>query len=132
MARVKVDQLTVNYGGVTAVDDVSFDVEEGQFVALLGPSGCGKTSSLRAIAGLEPISGGRIVIGDRTVAEGKRQLSADKRGVNMVFQSYAIWPHMTVFENVAYGLKVRRLKKADVERAVMDILEVVGLTEYRE
>ena len=111
----------MRYGDVTAVDDVSFDIAPGEMVTLLGPSGCGKTTTLRAVAGLETPSGGSIRLNGETVysAAERRNVPAEKRGVSMVFQSYAIWPHMTVFDNVAYGLRVRKLPQAEVaaERA---------------
>src|ERR1700754_4427870 len=118
MARLSVEDLVVAYGSVTAVRNVSFDVEDGEFVSLLGPSGCGKTTTLRCIAGLEGSSGGTIRLGDAIMAADGSDVPPDKRGINMVFQSYAVWPHMTVFENVAYGLRIRRESAADVERKV--------------
>ena len=90
------EDLVVAYGSVTAVRDVSFTVEDGEFVSLLGPSGCGKTTTLRCIAGLEASSAGTIRIGDEIVAADGRDVPPEKRGINMVFQSYAVWPHMTV------------------------------------
>ena len=108
MAKLSVESLVVAYGSVTAVRNVSFDVEDGEFVSLLGPSGCGKTTTLRCIAGLEGSAAGTIRIGGEVVAADGRDVPPEKRGINMVFQSYAVWPHMTVFENVAYGLRTRR------------------------
>jgi iron(III) transport system ATP-binding protein len=129
---IEVRDLVVRYGGVVAVDGVSFSVEKGELVTLLGPSGCGKTTTLRAIAGLEKPSGGRIVLDGQAVyaADARRNLATEKRGVSMVFQSYAIWPHMNVFENVAYGLKVRKLPRAEVEQAVRRALELVQMQAY--
>ena len=98
-ASVEFKNVFKRYGGVTAVDDVSFSIAPGTLVTLLGPSGCGKTTTLRLIAGLEMASAGRIMIGDRDVTA----LSASERDVSMVFQSYALFPHMTVLENAAYG-----------------------------
>ena len=115
MARLSVEDLVVTYGSVTAVRDVSFTVEDGEFVSLLGPSGCGKTTTLRCIAGLEGSSAGTIRIGDEVVAADGQDVPPEKRGINMVFQSYAVWPHMTVFENVAYGLRTRREPVATIE-----------------
>ena len=101
-----------------AVDDVSFDVEEGELLVLLGPSGCGKTTTLRMIAGLEEPDAGEIWLGQRLVSSAERNLfvPTEKRNIGMVFQSYAIWPHMTVFDNVAYPLRVRRVAEHDDPR----------------
>ncbi|HEX3348574.1 MAG TPA: ABC transporter ATP-binding protein [Acetobacteraceae bacterium] len=127
MADLHVRDLVVRYGHVVAVDGVSFDVAEGEFVALLGPSGCGKTTTLRCIAGLESASAGEIRIGNDVVARDGRETPPERRGVNMVFQSYAVWPHMTVFDNVAYGLRVQGLPRADVQARTDEALRLVGL-----
>jgi iron(III) transport system ATP-binding protein len=127
MAQLQVDGLSVCYGDYHAVDDVSFEVQEGEFVSLLGPSGCGKTTTLRCIAGLERASAGRIVIGGQTVADRTWEVPPNKRGVNMVFQSYAVWPHMTVFDNVAYGLRSQKVPRAEIARRVRETLALVGL-----
>src|SRR5215475_3099371 len=109
--RIEISDLTVHYGEVAAVKGVSLTIAQGEHVTLLGPSGCGKTTTLRAIAGLEEPSGGTIRIDGTAVysAAERRNVPAEKRGVSMVFQSYAVWPHMSVFDNVAYGLRVRKL-----------------------
>ena len=125
-ASVKFESVTKAYGEVTAVDDVSFTVEPGKLVTLLGPSGCGKTTTLRLIAGLEMASGGRIVIGDTDVT----RLPATQRDVSMVFQSYALFPHMTVRENVAYGLVVSGQKKPQAHDGAEAGLGQVGLAGY--
>ena len=130
MAHLTVDRLVVRYGDYVAVDDVSFSVQEGEFVSLLGPSGCGKTTTLRCIAGLETASSGRIDIGGQVVADGTWEMPPNLRGVNMVFQSYAVWPHMTVFDNVAYGLRTQRVARAEIARRVDDVLQLVGLTGF--
>ena len=105
VTRIEVKDLVVRYGDQVAVNGVSFTVGRGEHVTLLGPSGCGKTTTLRAIAGL----GGRITIDGQTMYDSnqRRSIPTEQRGVSMVFQSYAVWPHMTVFDNVAYGLRVR-------------------------
>jgi iron(III) transport system ATP-binding protein len=113
-------------GAVRAVDNVSFSVNPGELVTLLGPSGCGKTTTLRMIAGLERATGGRILIGDHDVTG----LPATDRDVSMVFQSYALFPHMTVNENVAYGLESSKLPKAEVAEKARAGLELVGLAGY--
>src|SRR6202047_1123539 len=109
-AHIEVENLTVHYGTATAVAGVSFQVQPGEQLTLLGPSGCGKTTTLRAIAGLERPSGGAIRIGGTTVYSAAQGINvpAEKRGLSMVFQSYAIWPHMSVFDNVAYGFCLGR------------------------
>jgi iron(III) transport system ATP-binding protein len=130
--HIEVEDLQIHYGPVAAVGPVSFIVMPGQQVTLLGPSGCGKTTTLRAIAGLERPSAGTIRIGGETMYSSARgiHVPADKRGLSMVFQSYAIWPHMTVFENVAYGLRVRRKSKAEIEEKVRAALDLVQMGAY--
>ncbi len=120
--------------GKPAVDGVSFDVPAGEIVVLLGPSGCGKTTTLRCVAGLEHPTAGRISIGGRVVSEPERGVlvSPRERDIGMVFQSYAVWPHMTVHQNVAYPLKHRRNGGGDVAAKVRDTLELVGLGDYAE
>jgi iron(III) transport system ATP-binding protein len=126
-ATVKFENVSKIYGGsVVAVDSVSFQIEAGKLVTLLGPSGCGKTTTLRMIAGLDMASKGRILIGDEDVTK----LPATDRDVSMVFQSYALFPHMTVIENVAYGLIVSGLKKPEAAERAEDGLKLVGLTGY--
>jgi iron(III) transport system ATP-binding protein len=127
--QIEVEDLVVHYGEVMAVKGVSFTVRRGEHLTLLGPSGCGKTTTLRAIAGLEPPSGGEIRIGGQIVysSAGGIQVPTEKRGVSMVFQSYAIWPHMTVFDNVAYGLRVRRLPKREIAEKVQWALDLVRM-----
>ena len=121
--------------GKPAVDGVNFDVPAGEIGVLLGPSGCGKTTTLRCVAGLEHPTGGRISIGGRVVSEPERNLlvSPRERDIGMVFQSYAVWPHMTVKQNVAYPLKHRRNSGGgDVDTKVRETLELVGLGDYAE
>src|ERR1044071_2412900 len=115
--HIEVENLEVYFGTVPAVRGVSFNVMSGEQLTLLGPSGCGKTTTLRAIAGLEKPTAGEIRIEGAPVYSSARNVNvpAEKRGLSMVFQSYAIWPHMTVFENVAYGLKVRRVGAAAIK-----------------
>ncbi len=109
------------------MQDVSLTVQEGEFIVILGPSGCGKTTTLRMIAGLERPDAGTIRIGGDVMSAADRFVRPEQRGIGMVFQSYAIWPHMSVFENVAYPLRVRRVAAADRRRRVDDVLELVGL-----
>jgi iron(III) transport system ATP-binding protein len=122
-ASVEFRNVTKRYGNVTAVDNVSFTIAPGQLVTLLGPSGCGKTTTLRMIAGLEMASEGQILIGDRDVTN----LSAADRDVSMVFQSYALFPHMSVLENVAYGPTVQGVPKKDAYAMAMEKLDIIGL-----
>ncbi len=133
-AHIEVENLEIHYGPVAAVGPVSFTVKPGQQVTLLGPSGCGKTTTLRAIAGLERPSAGTIRIGGQIMYSSANGINvpAEKRGLSMVFQSYAIWPHMTVYENVAYGLRVRRRPKAEIEektRAALDLVQMGGYAD---
>jgi iron(III) transport system ATP-binding protein len=120
------ENVTKYYDDFKAVKDISFKIEPGHLVTLLGPSGCGKTTTLRMIAGLEMLSSGKIFIGDNDVSK----VSASNRSVAMVFQSYALFPHMTVLENVGYGLKASGKPKAEVLEAAENGLELVGLKEY--
>jgi ABC-type Fe3+/spermidine/putrescine transport system ATPase subunit len=126
---VEIDHLEKHFGTELAVNDVSLSVGQGEFVTLLGPSGCGKTTTLRCVAGLERPDGGEIRIGSDTVAAPGRgiYLAPEERNIGMVFQSYAVWPHMTVFDNVAYGLRVRRASDAAIKERTMRALELVGL-----
>src|SRR5258708_21969507 len=122
-ASVEFRDVTKRYGQVLAVNAVSFTVEPGTLATLLGPSGCGKTTTLRLIAGLERATGGRILIGGRDVT----QLPASERDVSMVFQSYALFPHMTVLENVAYGPSVSGVPKRRARELASEQLSLVGL-----
>ncbi len=127
-APVIFEGVSKRYGKVCAVDEISFEVEAGKLVTLLGPSGCGKTTTLRLIAGLEQVSGGRILIGDTDVT----RLPATERDVTMVFQSYALFPHMSVAENVGYGLRVSGSSEADTREQAEEGLKMVGLSGYGE
>jgi iron(III) transport system ATP-binding protein len=133
-AHIEVRDLVVRYGSVTAVRGVSFAVRPGEQLTLLGPSGCGKTTTLRAIAGLEPPTSGEIVIGGAPVFSSPRRINvpAERRGLSMVFQSYAIWPHMSVFDNVAYGLRVRRMHAREIAEKVGSALDMVQMGEFAQ
>src|SRR5215207_7162089 len=120
------EHVTKKYGSVTAVDDVSFEVAHGELVTLLGPSGCGKTTTLRMVAGLEPVTGGRILIGGKDVT----LRAANERDVSMVFQSYALFPHMTVLENVCYVPISMRIEKAKARDMAREKLNMLGLADY--
>jgi iron(III) transport system ATP-binding protein len=125
---VTIEHVSFGYGGTAVLDDINLDIERGEFFAFLGPSGSGKTTLLRLIAGFGVPAQGRIVIGERDVTA----LPPWNRNVGMVFQSYALWPHMTVARNVAFGLERRSLRRAEITRRVDAALELVGLSEYAQ
>jgi iron(III) transport system ATP-binding protein len=131
---LQVTGLTKSFESYRAVDGISFDVGAGEFVTLLGPSGCGKTTTLRMIAGLEQPDAGTVQVGDRvlTSVEQRIILPPERRGMGMVFQSYAIWPHMTVFENVAFPLQRRKMPPPEIRDQVMRMLRTVGLEGFAE
>jgi iron(III) transport system ATP-binding protein len=133
-AHIEIENVVIRYGDVAAVRGVSFAIEPGRQLTLLGPSGCGKTTMLRAIAGLEQPSCGEIRIGGKAVYSEKNRINvpAEKRGLSMVFQSYAIWPHMSVFDNVAYGLKVRKIAAAEIATMVGKALDLVQMSVYAD
>ena len=132
MAQVSLDHVGKAFSGANAVRDITLTVEDGTFVSLLGPSGCGKSTTLRCIAGLEQNDAGRISIGERVVSDADRgvYLPANQRDVGMVFQSYAIWPHMTVFQNVGYPLRMRKAGKREIRERVERALSLVDMTDY--
>lgn len=125
-SRIRLERVTKRWDATTAVDDISFDVTPGQFVILLGPSGCGKSTTLRMIAGLEEASDGRIHIGDRDVT----RLPPGDRGLSMVFQSYALFPHLSVADNIVFGLRSRKVPKAEQRERLAKVAELVDLTDY--
>src|SRR5687768_16443028 len=134
MPGVAVEGVSKHFGAVRAVDAVSLAVTDGQLLTLLGPSGCGKTTTLRMIAGLEQNDAGRIAIGDRVVSDAARRLfvAPERREIGMVFQSYAIWPHMTVAANVGYPLEVRRRPPAEVREQVRATLRLMQMEHLAE
>lgn len=134
MSGVKLEHIYKRFGKVTAVGDFNLEVKDGEFVSFLGPSGCGKTTTLRMIAGFEKPTEGSITIGDTVMSDAAKGffMAPEKRGVGMVFQSYAVWPHMNVIDNVAYPLKIQKVPKEERLKRVMNILEVVHLKEYAE
>ncbi|MBF6180806.1 ABC transporter ATP-binding protein [Nocardia otitidiscaviarum] len=132
--EVVVSGLELAYGDFVAVRDLDLTIPDGESVVLLGQSGCGKTSTMRCIAGLESPTAGTITIGDRTVFDGRtgKVVPIHKRNVGMVFQSYAVWPHRTVLENVAFPLKMKGIGKAERRKGALEVLEVVGLAHLAD
>jgi multiple sugar transport system ATP-binding protein len=127
MAQIVLDQIDKIYsGGVKAVDGLSLEIRDGEFMVLVGPSGCGKSTALRSIAGLEEISSGTIVIGERVVND----LPPKDRDIAMVFQNYALYPHMTVEQNLAFGLQLRKTPKSEIKRRVNEAAKMLGLDQY--
>ena len=123
MAKVSIENVTKKFGEVTAVDEVTIEVQDQEFLVLVGPSGCGKTTILRMVAGLEEITSGNIFIGDRLV----NNMAPKDRDIAMVFQSYALYPHMSVYHNMAFGLKLRKTPKAEIDRRVKEAAEILGI-----
>jgi iron(III) transport system ATP-binding protein len=127
VASVELRGLTKKYGPLAVVDDVSMTIEHGTLVCLLGPSGCGKTTTLRLIAGFVEPTAGEIRVGDRVVSSPQKTLPPERRNMSMIFQSYALWPHMTVAENIIYGLKLRKMDSAVIKQKLDDILSTTRL-----
>ena len=132
MASVELKGLGKRYGDAVAVDDVSLLIGHGHLVCLLGPSGCGKTTTLRLIAGFIEPSAGEIVVGGKVLSSLQRTVPPESRNMSMIFQSYALWPHMTVAENVAYGLRIRKMDKATIESKLKAILSTTRLEPLAE
>jgi ABC-type Fe3+/spermidine/putrescine transport system ATPase subunit len=129
-AKLVLEGIEKRFGGVQAVRGVTLEIPEGCLVSFLGPSGCGKTTSLRIVAGLEVPTGGRVLVDGRVLSDSRGIVPPERRGMGMVFQSYAVWPHMTVFDNVAFGLKLRRWNREAIRRKVQTVLELVNMAEY--
>jgi len=126
MAILKVNSLSKNFGKVKAVTEVSFEATEGKVLSLLGPSGCGKTTTLRCIAGFENPDTGEISLDDRKITH----IPPEKRGIGMVFQNYALWPHMTVYANLAFGLQIKKIPKDEIPKKIKRVLSMVRLEGY--
>jgi multiple sugar transport system ATP-binding protein len=125
MANVIYDHVTKLYGDVTAVNDLNLNIDDKEFIVLVGPSGCGKTTALRMLAGLEEITKGEVRIGDRVVND----VPPKDRDIAMVFQSYALYPHMSVYDNMAFGLKLRKTPKQEIKKRVQEAAEILGIQE---
>ena len=125
---LKLEQLVKDYGDKRIVDHVDLEVEEGEFLTLLGPSGCGKTTILRCISGLESVTDGKIYLGDKDVTN----VEPTKREVNTIFQNYALFKHMTIYDNIAFGLKMKKVPKEEIYKRVTEMLKLVKLQGYEE
>jgi len=132
MANVSIRGLTKKFAEVAAVDDFHLEIGDGEFVSLLGPSGCGKTTTLRLLAGFLQPDGGEIRAGGEVISSPAHLVPPERRQMSMIFQSYAVWPHMTVAQNVAYGLKFKKLTKQEIETKVTKLLGVVHLAELKD
>ena len=132
MASVTITGVTKSFGDVQVLQEFNQKFEDGEFITLLGPSGCGKTTMLRLIAGFEKPTSGEIYIGDRPVSGKDNFVSPEKREIGMVFQSYAVWPHMNVYDNIAYPLKIKKTDKKEIEERVNQALKTVHLEQYKD
>lgn len=134
MSKIVLEHIDKFYEENHVLKDINLTIEDGDFMTLLGPSGCGKTTTLRVISGLEKPQNGKMTINDEKIIDADVAFYEEpsKRGLNLVFQSYALWPHMTVFENVAFGLKIKKIPKKEVEEQVMKALETMRIAQYRD
>ena len=132
MGTVALKHIVKYFGKSLVVNDIDEVIQDGEFVTLLGPSGCGKTTILRMVAGFEKPSSGEIWFDDQLVVGGKTFLPPEKRNIGMVFQSYAVWPHMTVSENTAYPLTIRKMPKEEIRQKVEKTLELMHLSQYKD
>ncbi len=132
MSTIKIDKIRKCFGNVEVLKEFNQVFEDKEFVTLLGPSGCGKTTMLRMLAGFEKPTSGTITIDDKVVSSDKTFVPPEKRDIGMVFQSYAVWPHMTVFDNIAYPLKIKKVPKDVIKQKVEAIMEVVHLSQYAD
>src|SRR5215207_4546119 len=125
VARVQLEQVVKKFGSVSAVDELTLEIADREFITLVGPSGCGKTTTLRMIAGLEKVTSGQIYFDELPVGH----LPADHRDIAMVFQSYALYPHMNVYDNIAFALRMMRVPRSEIERRVKWAAEMLDITE---
>ncbi len=127
MANLRLEHVYKRYGrNVWAVKDINLKIDDGEFLVLLGPSGCGKTTTLRMIAGLEEVTRGNIIMDERDITT----LPPWKRNMSMIFQSYAVWPHMTVYQNIAYALRLKRLSHSEIDKTVREVAQMTDITDY--
>jgi len=126
MSTINMQQLKKSYQDIEVIHGINIDIEEGEFIVLVGPSGCGKSTLLRMVAGLESITSGEVKIDDKVVND----LEPKDRGISMVFQNYALYPHMTVYENMAYGLKLMKMPKDEIDKRVQDVAKLLQIQEY--
>ena len=131
---IKLNDIVVKFGDFTALHDINVHVKEGEFFTFLGPSGCGKTTTLRVISGLEKPQNGTMTIDGKMMIDAANAFYEEpsKRGLNLVFQSYALWPHMTVYQNIAFGLKIKKLSKKEIDQRVMDSLKMLRIDQYKD
>ena len=134
MSHIRLVNVTKKFGDVTAVNSLNLEIGQGECFSMLGPSGCGKTTTLRMVAGFEDLSDGEIHVGDRLISSPKRNyyLPPEKRNFGMVFQAFAVWPHLSVYENVAFPLRVRKLPDSEVEKRTKDALRSTNLLSVAE
>ena len=132
MAEIKIDKVSKSFGKVTVLKEFDSVFRDGEFITFLGPSGCGKTTMLRIIAGFEKPTTGSVSIDGKVVSSKDVFVPPEKRGIGMVFQSYAVWPHMNVFDNVAYPLKIQKVPKDEIKTRVEKVLETVHLKQYAD
>ena len=129
MSYVRLVDVTKRFGDVTAVDHLNFEIEKGSCFSMLGPSGCGKTTTLRMVAGFEDLSEGEVWVGDRLLSSPKKNhyLPPEKRNFGMVFQAFAVWPHLSVYENVAFPLRIRKLPETEIRQRTTEALKATNL-----
>ncbi len=134
MPGISLAKVQKSYGAYRAVTDLDLEVKDGEFLCLLGPSGCGKTTTLRMIAGLENLSGGSLSVGERVMDCPDKAVfvAPEKRGMGLVFQSYALWPHLTIEQNTEFGLKLRKMTKSERQKRTTEVMEALGIEEFRD
>ena len=134
MSKIVLSHIDKFYGDNHVLRDINLTIDDGDFMTLLGPSGCGKTTTLRVVSGLEKPQNGTMTIDDKIIIDAAAAFYEEpsKRGLNLVFQSYALWPHMTVFDNIAFGLKIKKLPKPEIEETVMKALKTMRIDQFRD
>ena len=134
MSYVRLVNVTKRFGDVTAVDNLNYEIGKGECFSMLGPSGCGKTTTLRMVAGFEDLSDGEVWVGDRLLSSPKKNhyVTPEKRNFGMVFQAFAVWPHLSVYENVAFPLRIRKLDEKEIDQRTMDALKATNLVKAKD